>query len=65
LSIVLFELVQLRLVERLQGQLAGIRLEVRPEPSVVLEELLVVEDEILAHYPFQRRGLLDQEAAAA
>src|SRR6266853_4246342 len=60
-----FELVQLRLVERLQRQLAGIRLEVRPEPDVVLEELLVVEDEILAHHPFERRGLLDQEAAAA
>ena len=56
---------QLRLVERLQGQLAGIRLEVRPQPSVVLEEFLIVEDEILAHHPFERGGLLDQEPASA
>ena len=56
---------QLRLVERLQGKLAGVRLEVRPQAGVILEELLVVEDEILAHDPFERRGLLDQEAAAA
>ncbi len=55
----------MRLVEGLQGQLAGIRLEVRPQPSVVVEEPLVVEDEILAHHPFERGGLLDQEPAAA
>src|SRR6266849_1902957 len=59
------KLVQLRLVEGLQGQLAGIRLEVRSQPSVVVEEPLVVEDEILAHHPFERGGLLDQEPAAA
>src|SRR5882672_73367 len=59
------ELVQLRLVERLQGQLAGVRLEVRSQPSIILEEFLVVEDEILTHDPFERRGLLDQEPAAA
>src|SRR5882672_7716286 len=59
------ELVKLRLVERLQGQLAGIRLEIRPQPSVVIEEFLVVEDEVLAHHPFERGGLLDEEPAAA
>jgi len=35
-------------------------LKYRPEAEAYHEELLVVEDEILPHYPFQRRGLLDQ-----
>src|SRR5262245_20423789 len=59
------ELPQLGFVQRLQRQLAGVGLEIGPESGVILEQLLVVEDQVLAHDALQGRRLLDQEAASA
>ena len=52
-------------LERQRGELARGRAELLPHAVVVVDQRAVVEDELLAHDPLERRRLLEQQARGA